>query len=315
MLREIERKLTAVVADGLTTRTHLQVLAAPGPVSALDPGQGAVLVAMAEVGLKPVFERSQLQFTGPPDGPQSRRVLPVDFLVRLRFSLRPATQTPPGLDAARTLLLEDMSLTAHLLGDEAVQNGKVFATAPPDHGFQVLSFALDQGIIAPDLANNFLTGELAYQGQAYIWPPGLTQAEGTILAIDQLMTALPLRILVDDLSLPLGGTTTVRVRGMDERRLVDPKTGTRQPLKLAVAVVSDLPPAQRGAITGGDPGQETGFHLIAATAPETLIGYKAPAGDVGATRVEYIAVHLATPDGHRGVFLGSAAVRLSAGGH
>ena len=75
-------------------------------------------------------------------------------------------------------------------------------------------------------------------------------------------------------------------------------------------MVSDAPPARRGAISGGVAGTETGFRVIDVTLPETSIGYQAPASGIDRTRLEYVAIHLATPDGQRGVFLGSAAVRL-----
>jgi len=44
------------------------------------------------------------------------------------------------------------------------------------------------------------------------------------------------------------------------------------------------------------------------------IAYAAPPGTVTRPRTEYVAVHLATPDGGAGVFLGSTPIRIVPGG-
>jgi hypothetical protein len=75
-------------------------------------------------------------------------------------------------------------------------------------------------------------------------------------------------------------------------------------------VISDLPPALRGTITSGADGAEPGLRIVSAGAASTVITYAAPTGNLGATRNEFVALHLATPDGQRGVFLGSAAIQL-----
>ena len=41
--------------------------------------------------------------------------------------------------------------------------------------------------------------------------------------------------------------------------------------------------------------------------------YQAPAAPIARGRTEYVAIHLATPDGHRGIFIGSIAMRLEPG--
>ena len=55
---------------------------------------------------------------------------------------------------------------------------------------------------------------------------------------------------------------------------------------------------------------ELGVRIIPAGDAETVIAYHAPEGSLGTTRTEYVAIHMATPDNRRGVFLGSAAVNL-----
>ena len=129
-------------------------------------------------------------------------------------------------------------------------------------------------------------------------------------AIDAIVAALPLSIATDSPVVPTGGTTLVRIRGVGGERLVDTDPETREPLELALTVVSDLPPNERGAITSGAAGLETGVRIVPVADPETVAGYRAPAGELGATRAEAVAVHLATPEGGRGLFLGSAAVIL-----
>jgi hypothetical protein len=75
-------------------------------------------------------------------------------------------------------------------------------------------------------------------------------------------------------------------------------------------VASDLPPAQRGIVTSGTAGAETGVRIVAVTLPETVVDYQAPSGNLGATRVEFVSVYVATGDLRRGILLGSVAVRL-----
>ena len=77
-------------------------------------------------------------------------------------------------------------------------------------------------------------------------------------------------------------------------------------------MLGDVPPAERGSIPAGAAGNETGLRILEVAGPELLIPYQAPAGDPGPVgRVEYVAVHLATPDGGKGIYLGSAAIRLA----
>ena len=212
----------------------------------------------------------------------------------------PAADTPEALSGARSLLLEDMSLVSHRLSAADVRNGQAFRT-PTDAGFEMQSFELRRGTPARQLADGVLVAELEYEGRAQIWPAGLSEAGGPILAIDTVATALPISIVGPEV-VPAGGTAPLRVRGANPERA------------LAVTVLSDLPPAQRGAIATGTPGQETGVRIVAVAVPETVILYRAPStGDLGQTRLEYVAVHLATPDNRTGVLLGSVAVRLQPG--
>jgi hypothetical protein len=155
--------------------------------------------------------------------------------------------------------------------------------------------------------------ELGYVGSAIVWPPGPPTQEGLMRAIDTIIGVLPLAITADSPVVPAGGTTSVRIRGVGGERLVDTDPETHEPLELALTVVSDLPPDERGAITSGQPGLEVGVRIVAVSEPETVAAYRAPAGELGATRAEAVAVHLATPEGARGLFLGSAAVLLTPG--
>ena len=137
--------------------------------------------------------------------------------------------------------------------------------------------------------------------------------QGKILAIDTVSVALPVSIVASNPVLRAGQTAIVTTRSLPLSRLVTPTPATRAPLQLAVTVLSDVPPAQRGTITGGSAGQETGFRIIEVTPPQTAISYHAPAAAIARARVEYVAVHLATPEGHRGEFIGSIAMRLEPG--
>jgi hypothetical protein len=132
-------------------------------------------------------------------------------------------------------------------------------------------------------------------------------------SVAPLLEALPLTIVPDDPVVSVGGSTTVRIRTVSGRR-VTAGGGAAESPRLALLVVSDLPPAERGAIASGTAGTEAGVRIVAASDPEVSVAYQAPTGDVGTTRSEQVAVHLARPDGTRGIFLGSAAIVLANGG-
>jgi len=310
MFAAIEQKLTSILGDDLSARAHLDVLEAPAAAAAPNPGRGTVLVSVAKWTPAARFERGRFSFAGT----QSRRVQPIHFEVNVDCLLRPAGPSPAELAAARELLLVDTSLVSHGLARPELQSGQGFAIADPDPGFQVLSFELADAAVDRDPnAAGALAARLHYRGDAEIWPPGVTQQEGEILAIDVASVALPLELTVANPVLRAGQTSVVRARALPASRVDTRTPPARAPLRLAVTVLSDAPPAQRGTIGGGVPGLETGFRLIDVTPPLTSIDYRAPAAGIGRARVERVAVHLATPDGHRGVLLGSAAVRLEPG--
>jgi hypothetical protein len=307
MLSQIESKLTSLVADGLTERTHLTVLQAPGPAPALDPGRGAVLISLTELAQTGGFEPAQFAVSAA----SSRRVLPIRFDARVEFFMRPMAGAP-GLAAARTLLLDDMSSVSHDLGQVGFASGQLFDIETPDPGFRVRSLRLEAGEIARDVGDQKLSGVLRYQGTGEIWPPLVSQPEGVIRAIDTVIAPLPLELSFAAPSAVVrqGQSATVRVRSLPTQRLLELEPRRSQALQLAVTVLSDAPPAQRGTISSGVAAVETGFRLHDVTQPETAIVYQAPASNVTRARIEYIAIHLATPEGRRGVFLGSTALRL-----
>lgn len=302
--------MTALVSDGLSSRPHLTVVQSPNTGAELVAGKGVVRVSISRLTTQAIFEREQTAFGDNGASQQSRRILPLQFMANIEFLLRPKDNTAEGLFNGRTLLLEDMSLVGHNLGEAAVRNGKAFKTAGPDQGFQVLTFILDNGVVTDELVNGLLKGDLFYQGTVEIWPPGVSKEEGTIRALDFMMAPLPININADKASLQAGETANIRIPSITGQRLVTVAGNVREALRLAVVVLSDLPPAQRGKITSGEPGAEVGFQIVQAGEPETVILYQAPTGDIGATRLEYVAVHLATPDKKSGLFLGSTAIRL-----
>lgn len=294
MLNAMEAKVTAVVADGLQGRAGIAVVQAPAPLTAAA-GQGAVRVSLAEWSPSVSFQRDSLAF---PSATTSRRVLGVDFKASLEFLRTPAGSAASDLITSRDLLLEDMSLVSHFLSADTVRAGKAFVPAAPDPGFEVLSFELADGNLPAAASGSSLGGLLQYQGRANIWPPNVSELGGIIGTIDTVTTALPLATSVDRPVTPAGGSTKIRVRSLSPNR------------SLAVTVASDLPPAQRGTITSGAAGVEPGVRIVPVTPPETVIDYKAPIGNLGTTRVEFVSLYIATDDSRRGIFLGSALVRL-----
>src|ERR1051326_300043 len=304
MLGAIERKLTALIGDGLAARTHLSVVRAPGSTTAIAAAHGRLMVSVAEAVPREAFKRDFVTNLEAGGAPASRRVLPLAFRARLDLRHLPAGNSDLELADARSLLLDDIALTAHLLSADTVRSGKGFANGAADPGYRVLSLELDKAVVDRDLTNQLLTAAVEYLGTAEIWPPGVVQAEGAIASVETVVAPLPIELQPVHGQVAQGGSTQVKVTGLRAGRM------TRGPLQLAARVVSDLPPDQRGKITNGEPGAETGLQVIAAAVPETVIEYAAPAGNLGSTRVEFVAVHLATPDKEKGVFLGSAAIQL-----
>jgi len=306
MLAGIEQKLTSLIADGLVARAHLSVLQAPGPVPALGTGKGAVLISLADVAASGSFERGRVAF----NGTQSRRILPIEFTADVAFFMRPADATANARAGARETMLDDMALTFHQLAQDTVGNGAAFTVADPDPGFKVLSFLLEKAEIQRDGGPDALSGTLHYRGNAQIWPPGVVQNEGQIRAVDTVIVPLPLDISAKETVVQVGQRATILVRSLGGQRLMAADPRQTQRLQIAVTVLSDAAPAQRGSISSGVAGAETGFRIIDLTPPETAIAYEAPVANVTRPRTEYVAIHLASPDRTRGVFLGSAAVRL-----
>jgi len=313
MLADIEKKLTAILGDGLVARTHVQVVEAAGR-AAPAAGKEVVTVSLPSMSSEAGFDREQARISPVNGGSASvQRILPLRFVAQIDFVIRPQDANITSINAARALLLDDVSLSAHLLAGEPVNDGRAFQTAAPDPGFEVLSFAFSTGTVS-DILDGTISAQLLYSGVAGIWPVGVSQSQGTIVAVDPTLIALPIQTATDLPSVVAGTGTNVRIRSVNGQRLSNASTQARSPLQLAVTVVSDLPMGQRGTITSGNPGAETGLRIVTTADPETVVNYQAPAvNNLGNTRVEFIAIHIATPDGHSGVFLGSAAVALVPG--
>jgi hypothetical protein len=309
VLDELERKLTAVVADALAGRTGVAVTQAVG-APPVPNGDGAVAVGLTALEPVPVFADDSIRFE---EGPTSRRIFPLGFTATLSFARKAASQDPQPLAQARTALLRDASLVVHALGALPFATGHGFETAGPDPGFEVRAFGLASAGFDAAREAAILRTTVSYTGVAVVWPPGAAGPEGAIEGVAPLLEALPFTIVPDDPVVSVGGSTTVRIRTVSGRRVAG-GDGPSEPPSLALLVVSDLPPAERGAIASGTAGTETGVRIVAAIDPEVSVAYQAPTGDVGTTRSEQVAVHLARPDGTRGIFLGSAAIVLASSG-
>lgn len=313
MLTALEQKVASVIDDVLAGRPALSVVRASAPLPPPPAGAGVARVALSQVEAEHGFGAEATAHIGPGAQSRSRRVLPVRFTASVAFFRRPETDDDAGHTAGRNLLLEDLSSAGHALGSDAVQSGQAFETATPDPGFRVRSFRLGEGAINPGIADGLLSGTLTFSGQADLWPVGESQPEGVIAGIDVLATALPLTFTVDDAVVVAGSTTTVRIALPERTRLSDAESGSGAPERFAVFVLSDLPPAERGGITSGTPGVEEGVRLVTVTGGAATVTYQAPAGDLGAVRVEQVAVRMARPDGTAGLLLGSVILRLAPG--
>lgn len=308
MLGTLEAKLAAVVSDGVASRPHLDVGVAP--LDLPEAGKGDIALSLSSFAAETGFVPHTNSAIGPPGQPQSRRVLPLRFDAVIDFRTRPAAAGAAARADARALLLEDMSAVAYLLAEPALQNGTGLATADPDPGFKVLGFALAAATAPAGLVDGCYAGQLVMRGDAQVWPVGAATDEGVIETIDRVIAPLPIAFRVAHASVRPGMATTVTASLGSFSRLVDPANGARGPMRLALAVLADVPLQLRGTIPAGAAGTEVGVRIVPAS-PETAIPYKAPAGNPGpAGRLEYVAVHLATPDGRKGVYLGAAPIQL-----
>jgi hypothetical protein len=315
VLSEFETRLVARVAELVAARAGLSVAQAGGAPPALPSGEGRVLIGVADVapdstrGFAPGDRRPEAEFP-----PAVRiRVVPVRATVTLAFRRRGASASDADLRAARRTLLEDVTLVLHGLDAETTRTGANLGGAGPDPGFAVGEFVLSDVTVSAAPTGDEQTATASYLARLLVWPPGETAEVGIVSAVDALLEAQPLQITVDPPVLAAGGTATVRIRGVAGSRLSDVDTGVREPVRLAVGIRSDLPPADRGTVTGGTAGAVAGFRIVPVTGAETVVSYAAPAGPLGTVRGEEVVVHLAVIGDQVGVRLGSVSVGLRAG--
>lgn len=306
MLSALEGRIAAVVSEAAAA--GLSVIRPPAGFSGLQAGNRAVRIALAELGPGArSFNRETFSLLGSTESPAARRFVVLLLLARMEFLALPEDPQEPA--PARRLLLEDISRIAHRLGAAEARDGTLFQSAAADPGFTVEAFELERGEVGDGTVEGAMRGELRYRVTTRIWPPGEPESLGRIDAVDPFIAGQPVDMRVARSVVAPGQTTEITIHGLGGRRLTQVDAGTRAPLQLAVSVASDLPLAERGSVVSGDTGAEDGVRLIAAAGPDTVLSYRAPA-DPGATRVEFVVVHLATPERRRGLVLGSVAIRL-----
>lgn len=304
MLAGIEKKIAALLADALKTRDHLSVTAAPGPPAPDAEGQEVGVVSITEVKPNALFHAEQFEFKKEPL--RSRRLLPVSFIAAIDFAIRPPNNSA-GLSSSRTLLLDDLALSSHFLAGEKIRNGASFAVADPDPGFRVTEFAVGKNVFNRDLQQGLLTGRLECLGQAQIWPPGPPNPEGQIGSVDINVISQPIHVVPRQPAVSTGGILRLQVRGLPSRRGPVKSPG---PFAVAVRVLSDVPPDQRGTIANGVAGAESNLRIVNASSPDTEVQYQAPALGAGKIRIEVVTIFFATPDRKPGAFLGAVPVRV-----
>ena len=304
MLAEIEKKLASLLADALAARAHLTVTQAPGPPVPSADGQGVAVVSVAEATPLTLFDPGHFEVRRNPA--RKQRVLPVSLGAAIDFAIKiPAAAG--GLAASRTLLLDDLALSSHFLADAKIRSGASFAVANPDPGFKVDEFALGKSTVNRDPQNGLLTARLECLGKAEIWPAGSIQPEGQIDAIDVKLVPQPLTFKPLQPAIRMGGMLPLRVAGLPVRRGPAKAPG---PFAVAVRVLSDVPPDQRGTIANGVAGAESNLRIVDAATPETELQYQAPAAGVKNLRIEVVTIFFATPERKPGAFLGAIPIRV-----
>ena len=306
MLAALESKLTARVAEALGTR-GVAVSQAPLPLDAPVAGQRRVRVSLDSVAAAQNFEAERTMFTGEAPDLRGRRVVHLGFTCRVRGMAQPAGAQPQQVSDARRLLLEDLSIVLHALDGTPFRTGDDLDAAG-DPGYDVLSFVLAGGSVKADLVDGAVLGELEYRGTARVWPPGVSE-EGTIIRqVDTLIEALPVDLRAVQPVLRAGDRTEVRVKVLSRTRGSGPSTA---PARLAVTVLGDLPPAERGSLADGSAASTPGFTVYAVQQGVATITYVAPPPGFPRARTEHVAVHVATPDGTPGLQLGTVPIRLT----
>jgi hypothetical protein len=305
MLKALERRIVAILADTVTARTHLTVAAGPPPAAGLAAGNGRIVARIAELASKPAFISDATRELR--EVPATRRILRLATTVRVVFQLRPATAAAADVDDARNLLLEDMSIVSHALADQPIASGDAF-DVPDDEGFRVLGFVLDRGSGTLDAGSDPLSGELQYACDVEIWPPAATDAASLVAGISTVITTVPVDGMSAERVVSAGRAVAIDLSSLPIQRPAAAGQGAT-PLRFALRVLSPAPPAARGTISGGVAGAEPGVTVLPAASPDTSFVYQAPALANGG-RTEYVAVHYATPDSKAGVFLGAVAVRI-----
>ncbi|MEN3333439.1 MAG: hypothetical protein V7641_2804 [Blastocatellia bacterium] len=307
MLAEIEKKTAALLADALAARSHLSVTVAPGPPAPTVEGKEVAVVSITEVMPETAFNPERFIVQTSPA--QTRRVLSVSFIAAIDFAIR-AADTPAGLTAARTLLLDDLALSSHFLIGDKIRHGASFVVANPDPGFRVTGFAVVKNVFNRDPQQGLLTARIECRGQADIWPPGTAQPEGQIGAVDINVIPQPIDIVPLQPVVSTGGTLRLHVRGLPTRRGPGAPPG---PFAVAVRVLSDVPPDQRGTIANGINGAESNLRIVNVSSPDTEVQYQAPAAGIDTMRIEIVTLYFATPERKPGAFLGAVPIQVRGG--
>jgi hypothetical protein len=155
-----------------------------------------------------------------------------------------------------------------------------------------------------------LWATLRWRGRAIIWPTEPPQPEGVTLAVDIELAATPLTLVPRDPVVRQGGSTVVSISGVAGRRVTAVEPAADEPVAVAISVTSDLPPADRGRVTGGTPGTDPGVQIVPLRDQVSTVTYTAPSAPLGDVRVEFLTVHYATRGGGRGVLIDTLPIRL-----
>jgi hypothetical protein len=307
MLSGFEGRVVAVVADLLATRANVAVVRAGGSPAPLADGSGRI-----EIGVVSAGTDTDRAFS--PGGTlvwpaDSQRVVPLTAQVRASFTRKASGGQDAQLLTARTALLDDVTLVLHGLDTAAAHGGTGLDGAAADPGFKVLGFDLADVTVAPAPVGAVQQAAVSYNSRLLVWPPGTTETPDRIAVVDAVVETLPLGITADPPVVTAGSNALVRIYGVNGSRLVDADSDAREKVRLAVGVRSDLPPADRGAISGGVPAAVAGFRIVPVTQPQTVVIYTAPAAGPAH---EEVLVHLAQPAGGVGVVLGAVALAVRA---
>src|SRR5262249_50893998 len=120
-------------------------------------------------------------------GGQQARAARLAVEVRASFARRATQVQADALLAARSALLDDVTLVVHGLDTALIHGGTGLDSAEPDPGFRIVGLDLADVTVAPEPTDDTQTATVRYTGRVMVWPGGAGETPGRIVATEPLL--------------------------------------------------------------------------------------------------------------------------------